>query len=472
MIDFYFYSEDRLALLLMGTLFLIVPQAGYASAIFLNNPIKRIKVLIGEVALLIYCTLLSMLPITVMTNKRYGIIDIHFISLLISIAGTFAVIYFLYLSVANKDKEMMVVVIILLTMPIISNYYTLRYVISMSILMVRAFERLSDEFYRQKHELSAFSIREGLDTLPSGVMFCEEGGYIYLINRKMEQLIMRFLGEVQKNGKDFWRTIESGNVKDVECQLVEGDMIIRTGRDSWRFSRKKFAIDGMNYIEIIATDVSKIATLLDKLEEDNEELIRQGEEIHRLSQKMEALRYEQEYSRIRSQVHDVMGQRLTAMQRILQSHDESDYKKMVPLLSNIIKQIKEKDTEDIKDSFAKLCDYFNQIGVSIELDGELPKEEHVAQLFLAVLREASTNAARHADATKIHSKIELDDTHYHIEITNNGTPPKTGIVEGTGLMGIRTRTENAGGTLKVELIPEFAIIITIGRRELENNFHA
>ncbi len=191
----------------------------------------------------------------------------------------------------------------------------------------------------------------------------------------------------------------------------------------------------------------------------------QGEGNVKLSEMMSSLRREQEYSRIRSQVHDVMSQRLTALQRLSKDDNLNDYSVLFSLTRDVINQIKAKRGGDPGELFGETYFYFRKIGLSIELLDELPKEHSIAFMFIAVLREACTNAVKHAGATKVYARIERQKDGYRIEITNNGTRPKKGLVEGGGLFGIRNRVENLGGTLKVEVIPQFSLIITIKGEE-------
>ncbi len=465
MLDFYFYSTDQLLILFSIGLFLFFSHSAYIGVIVFKNLFKRKFHLTGEILLLIYIASVTMLPITTLYNREHGIIDLTFLTNFLYIVGIITLLYFSIVLLKRNINYLVPIVAIAITMPYVSflfyGAYLILYIIFFSVLIIRTFTMLLNELDKQGKELSAFSVKEGLDTLPAGVMFCNENGYIYLANDMMQELVVRFFGVEQKNARDFWNSLEKGNVIGGECQNIEGDILLRTSRDSWRFSKRKFTFDKENYIEIVAIDVSETVLTLSLLEVERQKLVEQNAEVAILTEKMENLRKEQEYSRIRSQVHDVMSQRLTAMQRILQSHNPSDYEEMVQLLQDMVKQIKAKESGNKTELFDELIDYFDRIGIEIECVGKLPKDDIIAFLFIAVLREACINAAKHADATKVKAIIESNEKEYRIEITNNGLPPQKGIVEGGGLSGLRNRVENLGGVLKVELIPEFAIVIYI-----------
>ena len=73
------------------------------------------------------------------------------------------------------------------------------------------------------------------------------------------------------------------------------------------------------------------------------------------------------------------------------------------------------------------------IGCKVTFLGEQPKSRKALQLLYAAVREALTNAVRHADATELTVKIKQDKQRYHIEISDNGGVSVSSITEGNGL---------------------------------------
>ena len=89
------------------------------------------------------------------------------------------------------------------------------------------------------------------------------------------------------------------------------------------------------------------------------------------------------------------------------------------------------------------------IGCKVVFLGEQPKSRKALQLLYAAVREALTNAVRHADATELTVKIEQNEKSYHIEISNNGSVTVSKITEGNGLSALRQRLEQEGASLEV-----------------------
>ncbi len=467
MTELFFYSAGITTTVFFIMICLFATQATYVGLMALNYRMREIRFLIGEMLLLVYISVMTVIPVTVLIYRRYSVISLSHLEMLLYVVGIPGVIYFIYLSIKKTQGSPLAALGIILTLPVISNFmyggYIIFFSLAIVILSFRMLTLTKSTLHRQKNELNAFSIMDGLDKLPCGVMFYDLSGYIFLTNAKMTDLAMRFVKKEPKNGNHFWNVLERCNISDVESQIVEGDILLRTPNAAWRFSKQQFRLGNFYYNEITAIDVTESIGAFYTLEEENEKLERQNEETKKLAKSIETLHREREYARIRSRVHDVLGQRLTAIQRISQTDQDVDYNTLLFLSKDAIEQIKTKRGGNARELFGEIYNYFYKIGLSIELNNDLPEEEHVAFLFLSVLREACTNAIKHAQATKMFVQIEQGQDMYRIEITNNGNAPQRGLIEGGGLFGIRNRVESLGGTLKVEVIPEFSLIITIKR---------
>lgn len=59
----------------------------------------------------------------------------------------------------------------------------------------------------KNENLSPFSIKESLDTLPSGIAFYDDNGLVSLINIEMNELSLLITGKALLNGKTFWESV-------------------------------------------------------------------------------------------------------------------------------------------------------------------------------------------------------------------------------------------------------------------------
>lgn len=101
------------------------------------------------------------------------------------------------------------------------------------------------------------------------------------------------------------------------------------------------------------------------------------------------------------------------------------------------------------------------IGCKVTFLGEQPKSRKALQLLYAAVREALTNAVRHADATELTARIKQDKQRYHIEISDNGGVSVSSITEGNGLSALRQRLEQEGATLKVLCDNSVSLLVDI-----------
>jgi signal transduction histidine kinase len=91
------------------------------------------------------------------------------------------------------------------------------------------------------------------------------------------------------------------------------------------------------------------------------------------------------------------------------------------------------------------------------LDTSVP--EPIAEHLLAVLREALTNAARHAHASRVEVHVETDDEHVRMRVRDDGVGPPTFPTRDSGLGNIRDRAEALDGTCSFGPAPDGGAIL-------------
>lgn len=81
------------------------------------------------------------------------------------------------------------------------------------------------------------------------------------------------------------------------------------------------------------------------------------------------------------------------------------------------------------------------------LDTLVPR--HIADHLLAVLREALSNAARHAHATMVEVAAEVADGLVRLRVSDNGRGTDPSVTRRSGLANLRSRAEDLGGTFSL-----------------------
>lgn len=122
------------------------------------------------------------------------------------------------------------------------------------------------------------------------------------------------------------------------------------------------------------------------------------------------------------------------------------------------------ELDDIDNPYQAVDDLIKinkNIGVNIKLTGKLPKDIVQAKTFFEIIREAVTNAIRHAESTEIDIKIEEKLAETIMTISNNGKQAKEMILENEGIKGMRRKLKEIGGNLFVITRPTFSLKIKV-----------
>jgi len=194
------------------------------------------------------------------------------------------------------------------------------------------------------------------------------------------------------------------------------------------------------------------------------QLEQQKEEIRKILLGLEEQQKEDIAFDLHSNLHDFMGQKLGAIQRLLQE-ERPDYRQIYPLINSFVNNISLAPLQDSEQTLTGLQQTYAAIDLNITLKGSLPKQETLALVFVQLIREAANNALRHGNATQLYIII-TPSSKPEITITNNGITSPAPLKLGKGLQGLRKLLARANYTLTIEQLPQFTLI---GRYNDEND---
>ena len=302
------------------------------------------------------------------------------------------------------------------------------------------------------HKLRRFSfnaIKESFDRLPTAVCFFDRSGGIVLCNRQMYRLSQYLLNSDLQYLEELQKALASPP-KGITPGLV------------WKF--EKAAVTdryGETYIQLTAADVTALHRALEQLAEDNRRLEQDAEKLRRLSENVAAVAREREQLAAKSAMHDSLAACITVTKQYL-AGDLGGINADV-VLREWEKSIVFRDAERLPAREA-LYESADSSGVAIRIRGTEPAGG-AADLMYAAMQVCLSNAIQYAQATELIANIWEDGDRYTVLIRNNGRPPEKTITEGGGLSNLRRRIERIGGTMTVQSLPEFALVIGIPNRE-------
>ncbi|MCL6508968.1 MAG: sensor histidine kinase [Bryobacteraceae bacterium] len=188
--------------------------------------------------------------------------------------------------------------------------------------------------------------------------------------------------------------------------------------------------------------------------------------------------------RLSHELHDELGQTLTALKTSVTRHanapcaDPEWLHDCSDLLKESIRSVHEisqllrptiLDDFGLDSALNWLCERFAdrgglEITYSSEFHGRLPGETET-HLF-RIAQEALTNAVRHSGASRVSVRLRQDETNAYLAIEDNGKglPPPEQLRKGTfGLIGMRARARSSGGDLEIRSHPGrgTAIVVSV-----------
>jgi PAS domain S-box-containing protein len=250
-----------------------------------------------------------------------------------------------------------------------------------------------------------------------------------------------------------------------------GELRVVTGlaRDGREFpidaSISQLTDDGAKFYTVILRDVTERDRAQEALRQSKQELQELATVAH------EAREHEQ--SRFARELHDELGQALTALKMMVawidQRAGKSDLElkgkleRMSTLIDNTLQATRRISTAlrplilddlGLVPALESIVEGFiDRTGVRCDLvvDGELDLEDARKSAVFRIVQEALTNIARHAHASLVEVRIVRSDDAIAIDVKDNGVGFSTEERSRTsrGILGMRERAYLLGGTLAV-----------------------
>lgn len=319
---------------------------------------------------------------------------------------------------------------------------------------------------------TAMLIREAINTYPDGICFATAAGRPILANRKINDVCYSLTGHTVVNANHMWGELtnlkmtempsgmneeNSGETEQILCRLANGRV--------WQFQRRKLIIDSSPVIQYEASDVSDLYKYRATLVED----IRRAEELHKrqriLLQNIVQNNMEKELLRAKIRIHDDFGRLLVMTRnRIANGQAAEDDSELFRAWGDVIADMENASRRDTFISASpenELLEIAEMIGCHIDIVGDWPKGRKTVLLFNAAIREALTNAVRHAHANRLKVETEYRKNYFFVRISSNGRTDVTTIHERGGLCDLRRRLEQEGAELTMNIEDGVGVVMYV-----------
>lgn len=306
-------------------------------------------------------------------------------------------------------------------------------------------------------------IKESFDNLPIAVCFFDSHGIVRLINHRM----LALAGILSKNGIQTLSELRKVLLEppsDICCLNPQLKIFRFPDETVFRFDEELLKTkSGKRYTQVTASDISELMQEQARLKDENDKLAETNRRLRKLFEQMPELIREKETLEMKQRVHDDLGHGILAARRaLLGDASLEDIKANASLWERSIAVLHRSNqmTASLNPMEAAIR-RASEMGVDVLLDGNAPAEEDALMLAALAIRECAANCVRHADATKLYVIFRQEDEHTTMFLTNNGIVPKEEIREGGGLSMLRHNVEQAGGSMKIQSIPRFRLMLDL-----------
>lgn len=296
--------------------------------------------------------------------------------------------------------------------------------------------------YYKKETITNFSIKKVIDECEVGILVLK-GKKVKLINNKMYEILDKL------NIKKDYIT----NIKRQSIDQIDKNYCVKVG--------DKYYVFVINNNEIITFDITEVFELHQKLNEQNRKLEENNKQILLSIDNIEELEREKNLLKLKNKYHDILGQNLSILQQYLNRENisQENFEEIKFMIQKMFIDIE--DTEDTNTNLENLIKIHKKNGTDIIIDGKLPQNKETAKVFFEIIREATTNAIRHAGSSKVFVKIRETLEETYMIITNDGRKPNEFITENQGIKDMRRKVKKLGGMFYISTVPEFSVNISI-----------
>lgn len=296
------------------------------------------------------------------------------------------------------------------------------------------------------------NVRNAIEYCPDGICFSSMDGRPILVNRKMNDLSIQINGHTVLNMNEFWKNLIRicENSLDMPTEGEEKPIIcILPNENVWQFQKQVLSIHTDTVVQTTATDITALYANQNRLLEN----IKKEKDLHRrqreLLEHIVQNNLDRELLNAKIRIHDDFGRVLLMTKNWLQKSDRgkgeeqdifTEWRNVIIDMENAAaRQFPSENTSE-----KELILVAKMIGCQLEFVGTYPTERSQQLLLFAAIREALTNAVRHAGADRIWVEMSENLGWHHVEIRSNGDKKIKQIKEGSGLGNLRMRLEREG----------------------------
>ena len=340
-----------------------------------------------------------------------------------------------------------------------------------SVHDITELKKIEHEILKEKHLSDSI-----INSLPGVFYLYNSNGKFLRWNKNLEQVSRYGADEIRRmHPLDFFDTEEKKlldqkirNTFLVGEDNVQAEFLTKTKEKiPYYFTGKVIDYEGSNCLMGVGIDFSERVKAQEKIKETTEQL-------RLLTAHLQSVR-EEERKRIGREIHDELGQQLTAIKMDIAWIDKktpedavllkTKLKNVITLLDGSNQSIRRilselrpgvLDNHGLLDALTWLSrQVTSTTGIPVQFNGNEVKinlPEAIATCIFRVYQEALTNIVRYAGASKVLTSLSVDDNIIKVTIEDDGKgfdPDSIRVNKSFGILGMKERVISLGGNFEL-----------------------
>lgn len=355
-------------------------------------------------------------------------------------------------------------------MTMLSNYLSIYLILDASFFVLRTGSSIAYRRYTSKQFLSRTALIDAMQEMPEGIAVINHGHRLRFTNDTIRSMLTALNISI-----DFSTTDEI--IKKIES--MPGNWTIspaQTREPTLSAGAKKIlrTQTGTFYQFAMTTDTAKSKTILLGLDVTEERLVQEKEKaleeqllsdrkaLNELMDHLKEIAMKDALVKVRSTIHDAIGQRLSIFHRLLEeSTGQDSIDMMISTAHDMMCDINATTSINAQTELDAIIESFGLAGIILEVEGSLPPTEQEGSVLVKIIREATTNAVLHSQARTVRALIRQENEILTADITSDGEPLDHNDQEGTGITGMRNALNEIGGTLTITKCPNYKLHVVM-----------
>lgn len=316
----------------------------------------------------------------------------------------------------------------------------------------------------QRSNITGMSVKEAFDRLPAGLAYYTDSGIPVMVNETMQEVSRSVQDAGVADASAFWEKIKTCDCEDISND--DDSSIVKTEDNRiYNIKRRTVMTSGFRVYELVASDISREYELTHELEAKRDKARVLNTRLKALMETIEYVSMNRELLKLKTALHDNIGQSILIAKRYLYSPESVDRKRMLEFWQDNARHLMNDEPEEWELPYYVISKEADLMGIKLNVIGELPKEKELIPVVDAAVSTQVSNTLKHTSGTQVTIAVTDMGNSYRLRLNNDGEMPEGEIEPQGGLKNLSSEIGAVGGSMEIVYSPDFALEITLPKGE-------